>query len=96
MSIHKYSLNTVEHQASTARRPRVTIAQLLLRAVQRWQRNRAIAALQRLDDRYLQKIGVMRNDIPKLTEELFEPSDRRKAASSKMPPMIDRQLQQSA
>jgi uncharacterized protein YjiS (DUF1127 family) len=95
MSAHKSSSTAVRRQASAPRQPRVTVAQLFLRAVQRWQRNRAIAALQRLDDRYLEDIGVARSEIPDLAEKLFEPSARGKAEPSRRSPMIDRQLQQT-
>lgn len=53
------------------RTPRITVAQLFLRAVQRWQRARAINELSRLDDRQLDDIGITRNDIPRVVEGLF-------------------------
>jgi len=43
---------------------RATVAGLVSRAVERWHRNQAAAALHRLDDRQLEDIGISRNDIP--------------------------------
>jgi uncharacterized protein YjiS (DUF1127 family) len=41
-----------------------TVAGLVSRAMKRWHRGRAAAALYRLDDRQLEDIGIARNDIP--------------------------------
>lgn len=43
---------------------RATVAGLVSRAVERWHRSQAAAALHRLDDRQLEDIGISRNDIP--------------------------------
>lgn len=59
------------------RTPRTTVAQLFLRAIQRWQRNRAIGELSRLDERQLDDIGISRNDIPRVVEGLFGPEELR-------------------
>lgn len=74
MSVYEHSPNAFR-APHAQRTPRVTVAQLFLRAVQRWQRNRTIAALRRMDDRQLEDIGVARNDIPRVVEGLFRPSD---------------------
>ena len=96
MSVYKHPSSTVRQQAPAPRQPRVTVAQLFLRAVKRWRRNRAIAALQRLDDRHLQDIGIARNEIPRLVEKLFEPSESGKGEPTGTAPLIDRQLPQAA
>lgn len=85
MSVHEHSLSTVRRD-SARRKPRVTVAQLFLRAVQRWQRNRAVNKLNRLNDRQLEDIGAVPNDIPRVVEGLFHPeealSGRRSQAST--------------
>lgn len=53
------------------RLPRNTVARLVLRAIRRWQRNRAITELSRLDDRQLEDIGIARNEIPRVVEGLI-------------------------
>ena len=65
--------------------PRVTVAQLFLRAIRRWQRNRAINELSRLDNRQLEDIGISRNDIPRVVEGLFTADE----ADSKPEPKVD-------
>lgn len=65
--------------------PRVTVGQLLLRAVRRWQRNRAINELSRLDSRELKDIGISRNDIPRVVEGLFSADE----ADAKPAPKVD-------
>ena len=60
---------------ASERRPRITVAQLFLRAVSRWQRRRAIKELSRLDNRQLEDIGISRNDIPRVVEGLFSPEE---------------------
>lgn len=81
MSIHEHPSNTIRRTA-TRHTPRVTVAQLFLRAMQRWRRSRAIAALHRLDDRQLEDIGITRNDIPRVAEGLFKPSGPRETEPS--------------
>ena len=44
--------------------------------IERWQRNRARTALERLDDRQLAEIGLARNDIPWAVEGLFLSENR--------------------
>lgn len=63
------------HHIPASRTPRVTVAQLFLRAVRRWQSNRAIDELSRLDDRQLEDIGISRNDIPRVVAGLFRPEE---------------------
>jgi uncharacterized protein YjiS (DUF1127 family) len=75
MSAYEHSSAHVRKDP-TLRGPRVTIAGLLLRALQRWQRRRAGAALHSLDDRLLEDIGITRNDIPRIVERLFRPSEQ--------------------
>ena len=60
---HRTSIQN-RHRALISRTPRVTVAQLFLRAVRRWQSNRAINELSRLDDRQLEDIGISRNRYP--------------------------------
>ena len=59
------------HRAPASRTPRVTVAQLALRAVRSWQRNRAINEFSRLDDRQLTDIGISRIDIPRVVAGLL-------------------------
>ena len=72
-------MSVIEHPSRNARpiagsrRPRVTVAQLFLRAVRRWQMKRAVRELNRLDDRQLEDIGIARNDIPRLVAGLHRP-----------------------
>lgn len=80
MSAYEHSSAHVR-QDPTLRSPRVTIAGLLLRALQRWERRRAAAALHSLDDRLLEDIGITRNDIPLIVERLFRPSGQGQAES---------------
>jgi uncharacterized protein YjiS (DUF1127 family) len=74
-------MSAIEHvSASTMpnagrRTPRITVAQLFLRAVRSWQRNRAINELSRLDNRQLEDIGISRNDIPRVVEGLITPEE---------------------
>ena len=75
MSAYEHSSAQVR-QDSTLRSPRVTVAGLLLRALQRRQRRRAAAALHNLDDRLLEDIGITRNDIPRIVERLFVPLEQ--------------------
>ena len=75
-------MSAFEHSSSTREisghhTPRVTVAQLFLRAVRRWQRARAINELGRLNDRQLEDIGITRNDIPRVVEGLFNPEEVR-------------------
>ena len=93
MSISSYSSSTVRRPAPALRQPRATVAQLFLRAVQRWQRNRAMAALEGLDDRTLEDIGIARNEIPQLAESFFRPSEHGRWSSVANHPPIDRQFQ---
>jgi len=63
------------HRTSASHTPRVGVAQLLRRAIRRWQTNRAINALSRLDDSLLEDIGISRNDIPRVAAGLFHPEE---------------------
>ena len=72
MSAYEHS-STQVRQDLTLRSPRVMVAGLLSRALQRRQRRRAAAALHNLDDRLLEDIGITRNDIPRIVERLFDP-----------------------
>lgn len=67
---------TISMSASTqaqqsGKSPRLTFAQLFLRAARRWQRNRAYNALSQLSDRQLEDIGISRDDIPRLVKGMF-------------------------
>ena len=77
------SASTLSNEAG--RTPRTTVAQLFLRALQRWQRNRAMTQLSLLDDRQLEDIGVARNDIPRVVEGLFSADE----AEAKPAPRVD-------
>ncbi len=48
-----------------------SIARHILVGLRRWQRERAISELRRLDDRMLNDIGICRNDIPRVVDGLF-------------------------
>ena len=74
MSVFEHSSSSTR-EISGRRTPRVTVAQLFLRAVRRWQRSRAINELGRLNDNQLEDIGISRNDIPKVVEGLFNPEE---------------------
>ena len=74
MSVFEHSSNNAR-ALSGPRTPRVTVAQLFLRAVRRWQRSRAINELGRLNNSQLQDIGISRNDIPRVVEGLFNPEE---------------------
>jgi uncharacterized protein YjiS (DUF1127 family) len=50
---------------------RATLAGFVPRAMERWHRSQAAAALHRLDDRQLEDIGISRNDIPPVVAGLF-------------------------
>lgn len=65
------SISASKRAQHSQKRPRLTVAQLFLRAARRWQRNRAYNALSQLSDRQLEDIGVSRNDIPRLVEGMF-------------------------
>lgn len=57
--------------SSQRERARIDVMQLLMRALQSWQRSRTISALSRLDDRQLKDIGISRSDIPDVVQKLF-------------------------
>lgn len=71
MSAYEHSSSPIR-QDPTLRTRTSVVARLLQRAIRNWQRNRAAAALQNLDDRLLEDIGIIRNDIPRIVEGLFE------------------------
>ncbi|MBZ9811058.1 MULTISPECIES: DUF1127 domain-containing protein [unclassified Mesorhizobium] len=93
MCISKHFSSTFRRQAPALRQRRTTVARLILRAVQRWQRNRAMAALEGLDDRTLEDIGIARNEIPQLAESFFRRSEHGRWSSVATHPPIDRQFQ---
>ena len=74
MSAIEHTTTTI-HRTPASRTPRVTVAQLFLRAVRRWQTNRAIAELSRLDDRQLEDVGISRNDIPMVVAGILRPEE---------------------
>ncbi|TGT72338.1 MULTISPECIES: DUF1127 domain-containing protein [unclassified Mesorhizobium] len=65
---------------------------MFLRAVQRWQRHRAMAALAGLDDRTLEDIGIARSEIPQLAESFFRPSEHGRWSPLATRPPVDRQF----
>lgn len=73
MSDHLIVQPSTQERGSKRGGPRVTIVQLLFRAMQRWQRRRATANLQSLTDGQLADIGLSRNDIPRVVEGLIWP-----------------------
>ncbi|MBX3532476.1 MAG: DUF1127 domain-containing protein [Rhizobiaceae bacterium] len=88
-------MSAIEYAAAPAseiaiRKPRITVAQLVLRAVRRWQRSRAINELSLLDDRQLEDIGVSRNDIPRVVDGLFGPDEIRSKARPQAPAAAER------
>lgn len=95
MSAYEHSSRAAPQR--TGHRPRV-VAQLLLRAMQRWQRGRAAAELHRLDDRQLNDIGITRNDIPRVVDGLFAPPKRgqENPAAGVSPAAICGQLRKAA
>ena len=52
---------------------RSALGRMLIDGFRRWQRQKAIAQLQTLDDRQLEDIGIARNDIPRVVGRLFRP-----------------------
>ena len=74
MSVFEYPFRAI-HRIPAWHTPRVTVSQLFLRAVRRWQSNRAMDELSRLDDRQLGDIGISRNDIPRVVAGLFRPEE---------------------
>jgi uncharacterized protein YjiS (DUF1127 family) len=74
VSVIQHSSSTT-HRIPGSRTPRVTVAQLFVRAVRRWQTNRAVNELSRLDDRQLEDIGISRNDIPRVVAGLCRPEE---------------------
>ncbi|WP_434725722.1 DUF1127 domain-containing protein [Mesorhizobium sp. RIZ17] len=52
-----------------------------------------MAALEGLDDRTLEDIGIARNEIPQLAESFFRPSEHGRWSSVASHPPIDRQFQ---
>lgn len=59
------------HASSPRPSFRATLAGLISRALVRWHRGQAAAALHRLDDRQLEDIGISRNDIPRIAAGLI-------------------------
>lgn len=74
MLAYEYSQEQTR-QDPTLRSPRVTFAGFLLRALQRRRRRLAAVALENLNDRLLEDIGITRNDIPRVVERLFRSSE---------------------
>ncbi len=70
MSAHEHSSIAIR-QDPVWRRVRVEVAQRLLLAIQRWQRNRVLAALQALPDFYLESMRMARGDIEEIAGDLF-------------------------
>ena len=60
---------------------RSAVAHLFLRVQERWQLGRAVAALERLDDRLLEDIGIARSDIPRMVDGRFGQQERGKEDS---------------
>ncbi|WP_412535221.1 DUF1127 domain-containing protein [Mesorhizobium sp. BAC0120] len=80
MSINEYPFAMIR-RASKGRNLRSAVAQLFLRVQERWQRGRAVAALERLDDRLLEDIGIARSDIPQMVDGRFGQQEHGKEGS---------------
>lgn len=52
-----------------------SVAWVIAKALNRWQRIRASANLRDMDDRLLEDIGIARNDIPQVVADLFRSDD---------------------
>ena len=76
MSVQEHSLDSARRAPAKRSFPGMRLAQHLLRGIQRWQRNRARVALEQLDDRQLAEVGIARNDIPWVVEQLFRSNER--------------------
>jgi uncharacterized protein YjiS (DUF1127 family) len=75
MSLHQQPL--LPSSVGLPRRLRLkALSSLFLRGFQRWQRSRAVRALQQLDDRQLDDIGIARNEIPRVVEGILDLSGR--------------------
>lgn len=70
MSATEYTTASARKTA-TPRKSWASIAGLVGSAIRRWQRNRVISELSRLDNRQLEDIGISRGDIPKVADRLF-------------------------
>ena len=70
MSAFEHS-STASRHIPAARKLRVTVAQLFLKAVLHWQRSRAIRELHRLSDEQLNDIGISRGNISGVVDGLF-------------------------
>jgi uncharacterized protein YjiS (DUF1127 family) len=74
MSFQHQPLNAV--LANTSSQSRWTaVSSFFAQGFRRWQRVRAIRALEMLDDRLLEDIGIARNEIPRIAEGLLGMSD---------------------
>lgn len=75
-------MSVYEHRSSNVRRnlvwrrARAKVARRLLRAIHRWQRNRAAAAFEALPDTYLGNIGLARANLSDVADGLFPRSRR--------------------
>lgn len=61
------------HERSPLRLCLLFAARVVANGLKRRERQRAIAALQALDDRVLEDIGIARYDIPDIVAEFFAP-----------------------
>ena len=63
-------INQASSQSRSENRFR-PLAQVVMHGLKRWQRHKAIADLERLDDRVLRDIGISRNDIPRVVDGML-------------------------
>ncbi len=63
---------TIDQSTAKLHQPRVTVFQFLHRPLLRMQKRRAERALHRLDDWYLEDMGIQRGDIPRVVEDVFQ------------------------
>lgn len=85
MSNHRRTIPLAQNQPSPSRRNALrTLARHILSGFQRMQRHKAIAELERLDDRLLHDIGISRNEIPRVVDGLFPPRKQMAQTQSSM------------
>lgn len=73
-----------------ARRTLGFFGRQIVLGLERWHRQRAIAQLRQLDDRQLADIGISRNDIPLVVDEMISsPYGRKTPAEPPRDPRVE-------